>query len=104
MIQQMLKMDPKDRFTARQALEDKWVQEKAPAAPDVNLKESFVDKMREFRSRNRLHKAALQIIASQLHEDQIKQLRELFLALDKDSDGKLTVLEIREGLEKSGIK
>merc|ERR1712066_366864 len=53
---------------------------------------------------NKLKKAALSVIATRLAEQQIKALQDTFMALDKNSDGMLTYSELREGLEKSGIK
>merc|ERR1712050_482652 len=49
-------------------------------------------------------KAALHIIANQLNEDQIKALRDTFMTLDGNGDGKLTVNELKEGIQKAGLK
>merc|ERR1712203_658923 len=49
-------------------------------------------------------KAALQCIASSLNDGEIKALRETFMALDGNSDGMLTVNEMKEGIRKAGIK
>merc|ERR1711963_341154 len=70
----------------------------------AKLQDTFVDNLRGFRSQNKLKKAALQIIANQLNEDQIKALRETFMALDGNGDGKLTVNEMKEGIQKAGLK
>jgi len=104
LIRQLLKMNPRDRYTAQQALNHEWVKNKAPAAKNVDLQSNFVDNLRGFRSQNKLKKAALHIIAGQLGEDQIKALRETFMALDGDGDGLLTAAEMKEGLEKAGLK
>merc|ERR1711963_1048166 len=70
----------------------------------AKLQDTFVDNLRGFRSQNKLKKAALQIIANQLNEDQIKALRETFMALDHNGDGQLTVNEMKEGIQKAGLK
>merc|ERR1711920_739253 len=59
---------------------------------------------RSFRSQNKLKKAALQIIAGQLNDGQIKALRETFVQLDHNGDGLLTPAELKEGLAKAGLK
>merc|ERR1712019_243088 len=64
----------------------------------------MVDNLRGFRSQNKLKKAALHTIANQLNEDQIKALRETFMALDGNGGGKLTVNEMKEGIQKAGLK
>merc|ERR1712136_214326 len=47
--------------------------------------------------------AALQIMAKQLTEDQLKQLRDVFQSLDVNQDGCLTIQEMRDGLARSNI-
>mmetsp|Transcript_49020 Transcript_49020/g.116631 ORF Transcript_49020/g.116631 Transcript_49020/m.116631 type:complete len:509 (+) Transcript_49020:143-1669(+) len=104
LIRMLLKMNPKDRYTAQQTLNHEWIKNKAPKATNVNLQSNFVDNLRGFRSMNKLKKAALHIIANNLNEDQIKKLREVFMALDGNSDGLLTVNEMKEGMKKAGLK
>jgi len=104
LIRMLLKMNPRDRYTAEQALNHVWVRNKAPKAAGVNLQSSLVDNLKGFRSQNKLKKAALHVIASQLGESQIKGLRDTFMALDHNGDGLLTAAEMKEGLEKAGLK
>lgn len=104
LIRMLLKMNPRDRYTAEQALNHEWIKNKAPQSKGVSLQSNFVDNLRGFRSQNKLKKAALHIIAGQLNEDQIKALRETFMALDGNGDGLLTAAEMKEGLAKSGLK
>jgi len=104
LIRWLLKMNPRDRYTAQQALNHVWIEKKAPKASQVDLKSGFVENLRGFRSQNKLKKAALHIIAGQLNEDQIKALRETFMALDGNGDGLLTINEMKEGLAKAGLK
>jgi calcium-dependent protein kinase len=103
LIRLLLKMNPKDRYTAEQALNHEWIVKKAPQAKDVDLNDGFVDSLRSFRSQNKLKKAALHIIAGQLNESQIKALRDVFTVLDANGDGLLTSKEMKEGLLKSGL-
>merc|ERR1712032_368473 len=98
LIRMLLKMNPRDRYTAEQALNHEWVKNKAPNATNMTLQEGFVDNLRGFRSQNKLKKAALQCIATQLDDGQIKKLRETFMALDGNGDGSLTANEMKEGL------
>jgi len=104
LIRMLLKMNPKDRYTAEQALNHEWIKNKAPKAQPVSLQGGFVDNLRSFRSQNKLKKAALHIIAGQLNEDQIKKLRETFMMLDGNGDGLLSAAEMKEGLAKAGLK
>jgi len=62
-----------------------------------------VDNLKGFRSQNKLKKAALHVIASQMSDAQIKDLRETFIAMDEDGDGLLTVKELEEGMQRAGM-
>merc|ERR1719265_1855112 len=104
LIRMLLKMNPRDRFTAQQSLEHEWIKNKAPKAAGVALESSLVDNLRGFRSQNKLKKAALHVIATQLGEGQIKALRDTFMALDENGDGLLTVNEMKQGLANAGLK
>eukprot|EP00933_Yihiella_yeosuensis_P082330 TRINITY_DN9617_c0_g2_i1.p1 TRINITY_DN9617_c0_g2~~TRINITY_DN9617_c0_g2_i1.p1 ORF type:complete len:508 (+),score=149.82 TRINITY_DN9617_c0_g2_i1:95-1618(+) len=104
LIRQLLKMNPRDRYTAEQALNNVWIKDKAPKAANVSLQDNFVDNLRGFRSQNKLKKAALHVIANQLSEDSIKQLRDTFMGLDENGDGFLTPAELKAGLAQAGLK
>jgi calcium-dependent protein kinase len=104
LIRMLLKMNPRDRYTAEQALNHEWIKNKAPKAKNISLQDTFVDNLRGFRSQNKLKKAALQIIAGQMNDDQIKALRETFMQLDHNGDGLLTAAELKEGLAQAGLK
>merc|ERR1719401_2867613 len=96
LIRALLKMNPKERFTAEKALNHEWVKNKAPKAQDVDLSGGLVENLKGFRSQNKLKKAALQVIASQLSETEIKALRDTFIAIDGNGDGLLTASELKE--------
>jgi len=104
LIRHLLKMNPRDRYTGEQSLNHVWVKNKAPKAQDVALGSGLVNNLRGFRSQNKLKKAALHVIASQLGEAQIKALRDTFIALDGNGDGLLTAAEMKEGLTRCGLK
>merc|ERR1719498_937937 len=104
LIRMLLKMNPRDRYTAEQALNHVWVRNKAPKSQGVSLQSGLVDNLKGFRSQNKLKKAALHVIASQLAENQIKQLRDTFMHLDHNGDGLLTAVEMKEGLAQAGLK
>merc|ERR1712032_1541618 len=68
LIRMLLKMNPKDRYTAEQALNHEWVKDKAPKAKNISIGAQMFDNLKSFRSQNKLKKAALHIIANQLNE------------------------------------
>jgi len=104
LIKKLLEMKPADRFTAEQALNHIWIKEKAPHSSKEPLNTTSVSNLKNFRSTNRFKKMALQVIATQLSEDKIENLRRQFLALDSNGDGRLSIKEISDGLKAAGMK
>lgn len=103
LIKKLLKKNVKDRISAADALEHRWIKDTAPAAPVANISKNLLSNLNRFRSMNRMKKVALQVIAQQIGDDAIKELRDLFTSLDKDGNGQLTLAEMKEGMEKSGL-
>uniref|UniRef100_A0A7S0ZZ78 Non-specific serine/threonine protein kinase n=1 Tax=Noctiluca scintillans TaxID=2966 RepID=A0A7S0ZZ78_NOCSC len=101
LVRQLLKPDPHSRFTAEQALNHDWIARQAPRVRDVPLPPSLLDNLRTFQKMNVLKKAALHVIAGKLNDENMRKLREIFMALDARGDGLLTVTEIKEGLQRA---
>merc|ERR1712113_1080715 len=104
LIRHLLKLDPKERYTTKKALTHEWVTMKAPKAKPVSLSKGLIGNLRGFRSQNKLKKAALHVIANQMSEQDIRNLRDTFVHLDQNGDGLLTLAELRDGMKKSGLK
>merc|ERR1719331_1858039 len=104
LIKRLLVLDVAKRFSVKQALEHTWVERLAPNSSDKNISSSAVSNLKGFRAQNKLKKAALTVIASELSEESLKDLKEMFMQLDADNDGTLTVDEMKKGMIKAGIK
>lgn len=103
LIRQLLKMNPRERLTAHEALNHEWIKCAAPRAAQVSLRPGFVESLRTFRYQSKLKKAALHVIANQMSEGDIKAMRETFLSMDGNGDGQLTMDELKTGLENAGF-
>jgi len=105
LIRKLLRRRADKRLHAEDALKHMWIQNTAPNSCDALLRSNprLVENLRAFRNENTLKKAALQIIAGQLDESHIRSLRQTFTALDENSDGRLTLSELRNGLQKAGL-
>lgn len=103
LIRKLLRVKPWERFTAEQALNHDWTRRRAPRAANLELQGQVFSKLRHFQSENKLKKAALNIIAGQLSEERIRELREAFEALDTNGDGQLSLAELKDGLGKTGL-
>eukprot|EP00392_Amoebophrya_sp_AT5.2_P003607 g3612.t1 len=104
LIGRMLQQRPEKRFTAADVLADEWIAKMAPKANNLSLSGSLSGPLKSFASQNNLKKAAITVIATQITDDSVKELRELFQQLDVDNDGTLTAEEIINGMTKAGLK
>jgi calcium-dependent protein kinase len=96
LIRHLLVKNPADRFTVEQALHHPWILQtedlsEAPLAVDISSLRAFVET-------RKLQKTVMMYIASQCSDSEIVSLKEVFLQLDKNGDGSLTINELEEGL------
>jgi len=103
LIRKMLKMNPEERITAKDTLNHVWVKNKAPKASHQSLGDAQLASLKSFKAQNKLKKAALLVIAQQLPESEISQLKKIFTTIDVNGDGKLTVAEAIEGVKQAGV-
>jgi calcium-dependent protein kinase len=85
---------PAVRLTASQTLDHPWMKADLEKAT-LNLNWGS---LKNFQNYNKLKKATLTFIASQMSENEIQELGKLFKGIDKNGDGVLTVDEIKSGL------
>jgi len=89
---------PTKRLTAAQVLEHPWM--KLGNQYNKTKLSMNLGQLRNFINASKLQKAVLTCMASQLSEFEIMDLRKVFLALDKNGDGTITLDELKEGLSK----
>jgi len=98
LIKKMLTFNPSERISARQALDDKWIQNNTSSTP---LSQKALKNLSDFSTRNKLKQAILTFIVTQITTQQEKEeLQKTFLSLDKDGNGVLTKEELVEGYKK----
>jgi len=87
LVKLLLKLNPRHRFNAEQALNYSWIETEAPVTPRASLQPALLDNLKTFQSKKRLKKAVLQ---GRLSEERIKGLRETLCIideLDRNGDG-----------------
>lgn len=95
----LLRVRPEERCSAEQALEHEWVKDPTRTAmEEVPLREGFIANLQQLAAQSKLKKVALYVIASQLYEHQIKELRETFVARYSNGDGSLPFQGFEDGL------
>lgn len=94
LIKKML-TKPAQRINSQQVLEHKWMKADLKNAPNLKLN---INSLKSFQNHEKLKKVALTYIASQMSEQEITELGNLFKSLDKNGDGVLTIDEITSGV------
>ncbi|GJN11632.1 hypothetical protein PR202_ga29835 [Eleusine coracana subsp. coracana] len=83
LVRKMLARDPKKRLTSAQVLQHPWLREGGEAS------DKPIDSA---------------VIASNLNEEEIKGLKQMFMNMDTDNSGTITYEELKAGLAKLGSK
>lgn len=103
LIKKLLVKDVSKRMTAVEALAHPWITTAAVRVAAPPIRQGIVDSLRNFRSTNKMKKVALQVVARHIDEDKIHQLRDIFLSLDTNGDGMLTLKELSDGLQSANL-
>ncbi|GMH01333.1 hypothetical protein Nepgr_003172 [Nepenthes gracilis] len=101
LVRQMLEPQPQKRLTAQQVLDHPWIQN-AKKAPNVPLGDIVRTRLKQFAVMNKFKKKAMRVIAEHLTVEEVEIIRDMFLLMDTDHDGKVTYEELKAGLRKVG--
>ena len=105
LIMYMLTRNPLRRPSAAEVFNTGWIQNVNKQHKDIQLPMKSLKNLSHFRATRKLQQATLEFIASQLlSAKETKYLREAFIALDSNGDGKLSVEELRQGYKNSRIE
>jgi len=98
LVRGMLQRDPEERWQLQRCVEHPWVQGSTAQQGAPLLHRDVVANMKHYAQSTVLKKAALQVMATQMSEQQIRSLGQTFRRLDANQDGVLTLREMREGV------
>ena len=101
----LLKKAPQDRPTAAQALRHKWLSEQLGLPKDYRSsgilhRNSRTGEFTKYLAMKKLKKAALGYIALNLTQAEVGELEKIFKAMDQNGDGRITLIDLDEGIEK----
>lgn len=102
-IQKMLHPQPSKRATAKDILKHKWMKENGVASSKA-LDNAVLERIKKFSAMNRLKKEALRVIALNLPNEEIAGLKQMFISMDTDKSGTITVDELKQGMKRMGTK
>ena len=86
----------KERYTARQVLDHPWFKNASnEPLSTLNFNAAFFI---DYLKGSQLKKMSLLFIASRLNDNEIENLKKVFMAFDKGKDGQITYEELKQGL------
>lgn len=101
-IRKCLVYNPKKRYKAHEALEDPWMTHYRDIRRRNNnshvLDPEITNSLRAFAHFSTLKRTALQAIAFQMSANNLQKLRDVFLDMDEDKTGLLTLQEMKHAL------
>ena len=98
LITKMLTFDTDRRLSAREAIDHPWLSNASPVLLNPGQARGIFDNMGNFRASERLQRATLTFIATQLAtKNEREEMQEVFRSLDKDNSGTLSREELMEG-------
>lgn len=102
-ITSMLTMDPVKRASAADLIEHPWLRGGHNSIALVQFDKAVAGNMKKFRFASRLKKVVLTMIAQNLKDSDLDNLRKTFVALDANRDGTLSREELVEGLRTANV-
>ena len=101
LLRRLLIFDPKQRYSAEEALQHRWFQ----SSPSHILKVDpvILNSLRKYKAKTQFQSEAYWVIVKHINLVQIQSLKEAFLALDTEKNGFLSFEEVEEGLRRAGF-
>jgi len=103
-VSSLIKVDPDERLTAKQAQEHGWLHQDLHVAKNKPKEETMVQiyqKLENFAEVNEFQRFALMVLAHKSSTDEILELRKAFNQFDKERNGIISLSEFRAAMEKS---
>ena len=100
LIRKMLVINPNERYSAIEALNHPWMQNGCEDTVNSEEIKELLSNLSQHNAQYKLQQASLTYIVSQLVASKEKdQLQKVFIALDKDKDGKVSKEELIQGFK-----
>eukprot|EP00775_Hariotina_reticulata_P011602 gene11602-11746_t len=99
MINEMLVMEVEQRSTAAALLQHEWLTTDSSALPSASLGAHVVHRLRAFANMSHMKRLALVVLAKNVTHREVNRLRDLFMTMDRDGDGKINAADLHEALQ-----
>jgi calcium-dependent protein kinase len=90
-------VDAKFRPSSQDVLDHPWVKELAPQSTDEVLNLEW-EHITHYSKLNKIQKTVISFASFRLKDEDTRELSEIFNSIDKNSDGVVTIKELKEGL------
>jgi calcium-dependent protein kinase len=100
LIKGLLTKDRSKRLTIEQALAHPWL--KKDSQSDAPLDSAVLERMRTFANQSKFKQLGMMMLVKHLKKEELEGLRQLFIEMDTDQSGTITVDELRIGLDHHG--
>ena len=100
LVVKLLVLDPNKRISAETALEHEWFTQ-SPTSP-LTISRDILESLKKYRVKSKIQSEAHAIIVKCLNINQIKDMKETFMALDREKNGFLSFQEVEQGLLAAG--
>merc|ERR1711972_177041 len=87
-------VDPAKRLTADKALTHTWLESKSKHVAVID--DEIVNALRDFGQASKFRRACLEMMAWSLSNEERAQVREYFVAMDKNKQGTITLQELKQ--------
>lgn len=104
LMKSLLQRNVSVRPSAAQVLRHVWFEKQVDATGAELITKVEIDNLKAFSHFHQVKKAALTVVASQLSDSRIEALKALFLGIDENADGTLSIKELKQGLKAAGVK
>jgi len=106
-IGKLLQVNPMERMSAEQALEHAFIKDRSERAKHAEVAEINSDTLQalvDFSNASKFRQACMSLMAWSLTNEDRMELRESFLAMDKNKTGTITLGEFQETLKNMGAR
>lgn len=95
----LLEKNPEIRMSAQQALQHPWLSTEGGDEHKIQLDLTLIKSLHRFARTTRLRRAALQLIAQELSNEEIRSKREMWLQLDKENKGAVKLNDLKQAIQ-----
>jgi len=95
----LLQKDPCMRPTAQAALQHRWLRmNRIQSHSNINMSCEVLSSLRTYMHSSKVRRTTLQLLAQELLPDETLALREMFLGMDRNDDGTVSLAELKEAI------